>query len=305
MSAEKHVSEGSSYGYGPAIEGPYLDLRTGRGNQLAYARIQGDIDFGQQKFYWFKGSIMANRPGEKIQDLLGAQGFGVIRLNQREDGAIERMARQIGLITDLRSGEVLSEWHNPFVDETVEVVHVAMEPVHFIIEEYFPAPPTYGTEKDGEGMPRIPFVMPWYQHGDWLEMQMNLHMAYPNPLQPDEWPRESAGPMALASELFTHHVKAEDMQNPEITSLDYRGSWSRVTPWLPWMLMGPQPGHCSYTALMSTCTHPGDVLSRSVVDYAEKHYAKYFEAPTIMEGESLSDLQHYAIQREPAPARPQ
>jgi len=303
MSAEKHVSEGSSYGYGPAIEGPYLDLRTGRGNQLAYARIQGDIDFGQQKFYWFKGSIMANRPGEKIQDLLGAQGFGVIRLNQREDGAIERMARQIGLITDLRSGEVLSEWHNPFIDETVDVVHVAMEPVHFMIEEYFPAPPTYGTEKDGEGPPRIPFVMPWYQHGGWLEMQMNLHMAYPNPLQPGEWPRESAGPMALASELFTHHVKAEDMQNPEITSLDYRGSWSRVTPWLPWMLMGQQPGHCSYTALMSTCTHPGDVLGRSVMDYAEKHYAKYFEAPMTMEGDSLSDLQHYALNRTPAPAR--
>ena len=102
MNVETHASDVASYGYGPALEGPYLDLRTGRGNHLAYARIQGDIDYGTQKYYWFKGSIMANRPGEKIQDILGAQGFGVIRLNEREDGAIERMARQIGIITDLR-----------------------------------------------------------------------------------------------------------------------------------------------------------------------------------------------------------
>jgi hypothetical protein len=70
---------------------------------------------------------MANRAGEKILDLFGAQGFGVIRLNQREDGVIERMARQIGLFTDTRTGQVLGEWRNPFIDETVKVVNVALE----------------------------------------------------------------------------------------------------------------------------------------------------------------------------------
>ena len=170
MPTRHDFSGDAHYGYGPAIEGPFLDLRTGRGNQLAYARIQGDIDFGKQKYYWFKGNVMANRPGEKILDLFGAQGFGVIRLNQREDGVIERMARQIGLFIDTRTGQVLGEWHNPFIDETVKVVNVAMEPVHFTIEEYFPQPPTYGSGNQSEPPPRVPFVLPWYQHGDWLEM---------------------------------------------------------------------------------------------------------------------------------------
>ncbi len=109
MNSAKDPSNSVRYGHGPAIEGPYIDLRTGHGNQLAYARIQGDINFGQQKYYWFKGSIMANRPGEKIQDLFGAEGFGVIRLKELADGSIQRMARQIGLITDLHSREVLNE----------------------------------------------------------------------------------------------------------------------------------------------------------------------------------------------------
>ncbi|MFO0511902.1 MAG: hypothetical protein ACK51K_14680, partial [Gammaproteobacteria bacterium] len=33
----------SKYGVGPGLKGPYLDLTTGKGNQLAYARIQGDL----------------------------------------------------------------------------------------------------------------------------------------------------------------------------------------------------------------------------------------------------------------------
>jgi len=124
MGREAHArtEAASRYGFGPAIKGPYLDLTTGRGNQLAYARIQSDIDFGKQKYFWFKGYVAGNRPAKKIDDLFGAQGFGVIRLNEREDGIIERMCREIILYTDLRSGEVLQEWYNPYIDETVKVV---------------------------------------------------------------------------------------------------------------------------------------------------------------------------------------
>jgi hypothetical protein len=137
-------------------------------------------------------------------------------------------------------------------------------------------------------------VLPWSQHGDWLEMEMHIHLAYPSALQPAEWPRESAGPIVQVSEMFAHHVKAEDMQNPKITSLDYRGSWNRVTPWLPWMLMGQHRAIVPTSASWAPAGIPSDVLSRSAVDYAEKNYAKYFEAPTVMDGESLSSLERYA-----------
>jgi hypothetical protein len=69
------------------------------------------------------------------------------------------------------------------------------------------------------------------------------------------------------------------------------------------MLMGQQPGHCSYVAFMGTCKHPADVLSKPVMDYAEKHYSRYFDAPENVAGPSLSDLQHYAQDRQPAPTK--
>ncbi|MEZ5565098.1 MAG: DUF1838 family protein [Gammaproteobacteria bacterium] len=79
-------------------------------------------------------------------------------------------------------------------------------------------------------------------------------------------------------------VKAEDMQNEKLNTVDYRGTWNRITPWLPWMLMGQMPGHITYSCFMGTCDSPDQVLHRSVVDYAEKNYKKFFTAPTEFHG---------------------
>ncbi len=301
--AKKSVALTSMYGQGAGLHGPYLDLRTGRGNQLAYARIQGDLNFGKPKYFWFKGYAMAIEPMKKIQNLIGTSGFGVIRLLEGPNGSIRRVCREIIVYTDLKTGEVLQEWKNPLTDETVRVVHVANDPFNYLIEDHFPAPPSFGG-LNKEAPPRVPFVLPWYQHGDKLAMEMHIHLLYPSALQPDKWPRESAGPMAQVSEFFAHHISVADMQNPKLTSLDYQGTWNRTTPWLPWMLMGQRPGHVQYQCFMGTTKNLEQVLSKQVLDYAQKHYAKYFDAPTEWSDQrSLSSLEHYAIEQKPAPPK--
>jgi hypothetical protein len=198
----------------------------------------------------------------------------------------------------------MEEWKNPYIDETVKVVHVDNDPYNYTIDQYFPPPPEFGgLAKNTEPPPKIPFILPWMQNDDWLEMEIHIHLAYPNALQPDKWPRESAGEIAQVSEFFAHHVRAEDMQNEKLTTLPYRGTWNRITPWLPWMLMGQAEGNCQYACFMGTCDHPGDVLPRTVVDYAENNYAKYFDAPTKFEDIGLSSLENYALQQKPAPVK--
>jgi hypothetical protein len=282
-------------GRGEALQGPYLDLRTGEGNKLAFARIQGDLDFGRQDTGWFKGYVMAVRPDKKIDDLFGFEGFG--------DGSIERILREVGLYTDSKSGEVLEEWYNPYLDETVRVVPVANDPFNYVIEDYFPAPPEFGGLNKEDMPPRIPFVLPWQQRGDRLDMEIHIHLIYPNALQPDKWPRESAGPMVRASEFFSHHIKVADMQNPDVTHLPFHGVWGRVTPWLPWMLMGQQEGHCQYSCFMGGGEDLEQVHSRQVLDYVEKNYPQYLEAPEKWSEPSLSSLENYAREQTPAPAK--
>jgi hypothetical protein len=228
----------------------------------------------------------------------------VIRLLPGPDGSIRRLCREIIVYTDLRSGEVLDEWKNPLTNEVVKAVHVDNDPFNYLIEEFFPAPPKFGGLNQGPPPPRVPFIMPWYQHGGWADMEIHIHLAYPNALQPDKWPRESSGPIVQVSEMFAHHVKVEDLQNPKLTTLDYTGTWNRVTPWLPWMLMGQRPGFCQYACFMGTTKNLDEVLSRPVLDYAQKNYAKYFDAPTEWsEDRSLSSLEHYALRQKPAPVK--
>ena len=40
------------------------------------------------------------------------------------------------------------------------------------------------------------------------------------------------------SEYTFFEVDVDDIQDPDNTSLHYNGTWVRVNPWLPWMLMG-------------------------------------------------------------------
>lgn len=128
-----------------------------------------------------------------------------------------------------------------------------------------------------------------------------MHLNYPNPLQPDKWPRESAGPTAQVSEMMRYFVSRKDLENPKLTAVPFTGTWHRITPWLPWMLMGQAPGHCMYTSTM-TAFDSTERLPTVLLDYAMKLCPAMLSAPTEDYGPSHSSLEHYSRQQTPAPA---
>ena len=190
MSNHAKADSASSYGQsmGQSLSGPYIDLMTGPGNKVGYARLNGDLDESKQKYGWFKGFIMAIRPNKPILDALGFQGFGVSRLEKQADGSYAKILREVGLYTDLRTGEVLEEWKNPMTNENVRVVHIANDPFNYVIEDHFPEPPKFG-DLNQEEIPKIPFILPWQQRGDRLDMEIHINLFYPNALDPKKWVR--------------------------------------------------------------------------------------------------------------------
>jgi len=293
----------SAYGgsSGAALNGPYLDLATGEGNKYAYARLNGDLNEAKQKYGWFKGYVMAIRPNKPILDVVGFAGFGVSRLEQQADGSFAKILREVGFYTDLRSGEILEEFKNPMTNEWVDVVHIANDPFNYVIEDYFPAPPKFG-DLNQEEPPRIPFILPWQQRGNRLDMEIHINLFYPNALNPKKWVKESSGPMVQVSEAFAYHIDANHMQDSTMTTLPYNGTWNRVTPWLPWLHMGQTPGHMLYSAFMGSGEDLEQVHSRQLLDYVEKNYNKYFTAPETYDPKtpSLSSLELYSLEQEPA-----
>jgi hypothetical protein len=55
---------------------------------------------------------------------------------------------------------------------------------------------------------------------------------------------------------------------------------------------------------MGTTANLEEILSRNVLDYCEKNYKKYFDAPIEWSTDrSLSSLEHYAKDQKPAPVK--
>lgn len=271
-------------------------------NRDAMARLLGDLDFGKEKFGWYKGTVIGVKPGHKNLDLCGFEGFSFTRLLDNGDGTYQKLLREVGFYTDLKTGEVIEEWHNPYLDEKVKVVHIANDPFNRVITAFRPKPPAYGG-LNPEDFPDIPYILPWQDVGNnKVLLQTYIHLFYKNALDPEKWVRESSGEKNRVTEMFNYVIDREDLANPDMTSVQFSGSWSRITPWLPWMLMGQGEGHVNYNCVMG-CYDNMDMVSPQVIAYAKKHYPTYFEAPTVWEEPSWSSLEHFANDQEPVPVK--
>jgi hypothetical protein len=300
-SAARAAETGSPRKDAATLKGRFLDLTTPRGNREAWARLLGNTDMKSTKYGWADGIVQGVRPGEAVRDLVGFKMLSTARLlpYEGEGGGYRKVLREIGLYTDLESGEIIEEWRNPYLNETVRVVPIANDPFNHLITDYRPAPPSYGGLNKA-APPKIPLQFDWTKRGDRLNMFSHINLFYPSALQPAKWPRESAQPFSQVTEVFLYQIPWEDMQNPKKTSVEYHGTWGRTTPWLPWMLMGPTPGHCQYHTFMGAVDDI-EKIDRRTLDYVEKNYPKYLTAPDKWEEPSLSSLEWYARQQKPAP----
>ena len=272
-------------------------------NRETAARLQADTT-GAQVYGRCSGVVSGVRPGEAVRPLVGFEVFSTIRVLRQRDGSYQRMTKETILYTDLRTGKVLDEWDNPYTGERVKVVHVANDPYNWIIAATVQPPALPGTVTTGQAVPGgKPYLLHWSLFGpDTIVLSEDGHAYYPNRLDPAKWPRESAGPMIQASELFRYFIRRADLENPALTHLPHDGSWVRVQPFMPWMLMGTAPGHAFYDGIFrsaSTLDHfPAPVLER-----IRTRYPQYLTAPTEWYGPNYSSLEHYAREQTPAPAR--
>lgn len=278
-----------------------IDFKDPKWTRDTYVRIDADIDPTKEKCGWLKGRAHGVRDGEKVRPLFDVEGFSFVRTKRLEDGSYRRMLREIVFYRDLETGKIMDTWHNPYTNEKVKVVPIANDPFNFTIGEWAPEPPSYGgLNKDKP--PRRPFLQDWeFGPEGTMILRTGIDMIYPNALQPDKWPRESSGPMNRVSEHFIYVVKRKDVENPNLTHIPHIGSWSRITPWLPWMLMGQAPGHISYFTNFQTIPNGVAGLPADLVAAARARGEKWLSAPTEDYGPSLSSLENYAREQKPAP----
>jgi hypothetical protein len=269
-------------------------------NRDTFARMDMDINPNKEKVGYLKGTVYGVRENEAVRPLFINEGFSVVRSKRLPDGSWRRLLREIVFYRDIKTGQIMKTWHNPYTNEEVKVVPIANDPFNYTVSEFYPEPPSYGgLNKDKP--PKRPFLLDWTRGPNGtLVLQIDINLFYPAALQPSKWPRESAGPFNQVSELFIYNVKTSDVENPDITSLPVFGAWSRINPWLPWMLMGQAHGHVNYFNYFSTLAGLHE-LPADLVAAARELNPKFLSAPTKDYGPSLSSMENYALHEKPAP----
>lgn len=271
-------------------------------NRETTARLEADTAPGKFVSGYCTGSVMGVRDNEPVRPLFGFEVFSSTRVVKQPNGDYQRMCRELIFYRDLKTGELLDKWLNPYTNEEVNVVDVANDPFNYVISDHFPDPPNYGGLNTVKP-PRRPLLRDWVLlKDDTVLLNSDIHLYYKNALDPAIWKRESSGPMNRVSELFRYIIRRDDLENPELTHLPHTGVWSRVTPWLPWMLMGATPGHIYYKGTF-TSVHGVENVPAVVAKRVRERFPQYQVAPEKWVEPSLSSLENYARTQKPAPVK--
>jgi hypothetical protein len=272
-------------------------------NREAAARLQADTN-GSQVYGHCSGVVCGIKPFEAVRPLVGFEVFSTIRVLRQADGNYQRMTKEAILYTDLKTGAVLDFFDNPYTGERVKVVHVHNDPYNWVIASTVQPPALPGAVNPGQAVVGSkPYLLHWSVFGpDTIVLTEDGHAYYPNRLDPAHWPRESSGPLIQTSELFRYFISRKDLENPAMTHVPHNGSWVRVQPWMPWLLMGTTPGHVMYDGVFRPA-RTLDYFPTPVLDYMHAHFPDYFTAPTEWYGPNWSSLEHYAREQKPAPVK--
>jgi hypothetical protein len=249
-----------------ALPAAALDLTRAEDNLTALAKMRCSLDPADHVVTWWKGTIFAQFQGKAPSAIMGFEGYNICRMEPMEDGSWRFISRELSFYRDLKTGALIDTWDNPFNGKAVDVIHVANDPVNSVFS---------AKRRDGS-----PNILPWEGAGGDLMMTFNVPLAYPNPLQPKDFPEESSGETYVGSEHFMFFTQRAAIDDPKVKNAPASYGWTRIGPWLPWMKMGTAPGNLLYIAqghkLGGIEELPADMRERIAAKYPE--YAKAPEA---------------------------
>ncbi|WP_327091377.1 DUF1838 domain-containing protein [Nonomuraea sp. NBC_01738] len=189
---------------------------------MDFIRVRASTD-GAETISWWTGDVYGWQDDDGPHHLFGFEGLNVTRAVE-EDGGWTLLTREAAVYLDPKTREILTTWDNPFTEEEIEVQHVFNDPVNQKLGAW-PVPQTH--------------------FGGQVVFNVDIRLSYPSPLPVAKYPENSAHDTYRALELFQFFATEADLASG-LANVPSHFSWSRVSPWLPWMAMGQRHGGLIY-----------------------------------------------------------
>jgi hypothetical protein len=146
--------------------------------------------------------------------------------------------------------------------------------------------------------PAQPLGFPYAVIGDQISLFLDAVIQRPNTLDPKVWKRESSGEIFNVGEFDMITGSLRQALDPAVTRVDTTGAWSRISAFLPWMMMGQRPGVLFYRSATRKISGP-EALPPQLVSYARSRYPEYLEFPNDWSVPYESSWQVYERERTP------
>ena len=195
-----------------------------------YRKLHFRVDDGLA-FWWLQGPKYG-QVGTTLTALYNATIGTFQRIRQLADGGFEVTQLEINIITDLITGEPLSEWRNPYTGELLPV-------------RFNPMGPTVTRYRADNSR-----VLPSEIGGARLETVATLHP--PLIVGDDVFQRDESVARVFApdrpvpfevNDIAVYHGSLSNLADPAVKMGEATVLFAEVTGWQRWMNMGDRPGN--------------------------------------------------------------
>lgn len=259
---------GSAAGAAQAKTTP-LDLSGPQGNLDGFLKTRSDIG-GKPSVTYAYGTVVTKIPGRKSRVLMQTHAVNVTRCIKDATG-YQFLQRECVIFCDLKTGQPLTSWFNPFTDRECEVFHIQNESV--------------SSHYDING-PRGPYHMDYLELAGDVTFYNDLFYSSPSPLSIEDYPAYAQSNVYEGAGLYHWHTTRQELDNADLTSADTRTSHIGVRQWLPWMEMGGWEGELVLPSRGRKLRERGVAdIPKDFRAWMEKNMPIYLESPPLEQKE--------------------
>ncbi len=254
----------------PTVAAPKrLDLAKPGDAITAYRKVQCSTKDGEAVVYHWAGEVYSRVEGEPDKHLFDLQGMNIRQCVTVTDPVrgtgFRQVSRELMFYTDPKTGAVLRQWQNPWTQKTVDVIHVANDPVNM-------RAPQFPVGADGK-----PFSLNARIQNGRVFMPAVIPLWYTNPMGGDY--QAFVGNQYHSMEIFDFVVDEADLTDATRPRANPSIAWVRMSPWLPWMEMTGRNGLLVFNAVGQTLPDGIAGLPKVITDEIAATYPAYTAPP--------------------------
>lgn len=232
-----------------------------------YLRVRGDLS-GNESLHYLQGKVYSMIPGQKSMELFGYEGFTISRIEITEWG-YRLLSKEVGLLVDHRTKQILETWRNPFTQETIPVIHIWNDPVN------------QSFEYDANTLPYIRQFLPSTELGESVVYHSEIFPFYPHVLPRRLYGDHVQSDYFQSAEIMEHRVRKQDLQDSSKTTVPAEISFTWISPWLPFMKMGDREGQMLFVCRGTKLEGGFHALPNQLRNYVEKNNPGFATAPNL------------------------